>query len=442
MTSFVDKVSARFDDLLRLSKRLGILAPPHTFDTKPKKLSLSEVRSAWNGYETVSKREKRTALYLHVPFCSRRCSFCMYDSMVSNRKDVDRYVMRLVDEFQFWHNELTAPLESFYIGGGTPSILSTHNIETLFGKLDSLTFKENSSRTFEMSPSTISDEKLQLLSSTFINRISIGVQSIDSGVLKAINRHNPPIASIKRYIGNARNLNFKDVNIDMMVGLNGQNVGNVVDGLRQVVDMSPLSITIYSFRDTRNTSIYSESERHEKIRMQLQASFEFLESNGWQHASGTIDTEYNVFFSPQKSSCLIRHKTSIDGFNNMHLIGLGSGAIGFNPSIAYEADPAVSDFDILSPKYLTYVHSRLQQLQLAVCNMMYSHSMQIDTVFFEDNFGVSFESVFGQEIEELSSIGRLVYADHKYKFIYDSEYEAAAIQKFFWDKEFLQQNFN
>ena len=97
------------------------------------------------------------------------------------------------------------------------------------------------------------------------------------------------------------------------------------------------------------------------------------------------------------------------------------------------------EFNDKDRRYAIYQHTPLQQMQLAICTMLYCNNMCVDTVKFFHSFKYNFEDIFKEELDELMSINRVTPIPGGYKFICNTKYEAAAIQKFFWDKEFLRQ---
>lgn len=432
-------IQKRFDDYMRLSIGKEQFIPPHCFDSNPSKYSLEDVRLMWHDGIVASSKDRHDALYIHIPFCVSRCSFCMYDSQIVRPKQISPYVSRILKEFDYWKGEIREPLDSLYVGGGTPSILSVNDMKNLFQTLNNLSFVPNSSRTFELSPESATVEKLYKLGETIINRISMGVQSLDETVLKKIKRNNLSRSHIRNLINTAKIVNFDDINIDLMVGLDGQDEMNVRSTIEDIVGMNPLSITLYTFRDVNQTQKKGVGERLEEVNKQLVCAYNVLQEAGWLHVAGNINTEYNIFYSQEKKKNLIRHQTSIDVCNNLNLFGIGSHAIGFNPAIAYECDSFSKVFDEKDKRYIVYKHTPKQQMQLAVCNMLYCDDMFIDTSYFFDVFGRKFEDVFSEELEDLNAINRVLIMPSGFKFISNSKYESAAIQKFFWDNNFLQQ---
>lgn len=297
MKQLSNAVQKRFDDYIDLSIRRELLVPPHYFDTNTNKYSLDDVKMIWHDGILASSKVRHDALYIHIPFCISRCSFCMYDSQMVHPEHISSYICRILKEFDYWKDEIREPLDSLYIGGGTPSVMSSNDIKSLFKRLNKLSFIPNSSRTFELSPETASEEKIIELGHTVINRVSIGVQSLDEEVLKRVNRNNISRTHIKNLISVARTACFDDINIDLMVGLDGQDERNIRTTIEQIIDMNPLSVTLYTFRDVRKIAKRNASERMDDVNKQLHSAFKSFQDAGWLHKAGDIDTEYNIFYS-------------------------------------------------------------------------------------------------------------------------------------------------
>ena len=408
----------KFEDILAHTINHDIVPPPHFFDIHPQKCSFEELYRLWETTEPAISLNCSHSLYIHIPFCSSRCAFCMYDSAIATKNDIHAYISRIISELHYWRNELMQPLKSLYIGGGTPSLLSDRDIDELFFHLNNLQFLPNASRTFEASPYSITKEKLKVLANSVINRISIGVQSLDETVIKINKRPFSSLNKIEQIVSYAKKLEFMDVNIDLMVGLIGQNTKNVEETIRKIIDIHPLSITIYTFRDVHHLSNKPVNIRKLEINEQLSVLFNILGEAGWIHLAGNIDTEYNVFYAPDMTNKLSRHPTSIDVFNNVHLVGLGASAHGFTSAIAYTNQSRSLSFHSNSKDYLVYRHTKLQQMQLATQTMLYCNNMHIDDRRFYLCFGVHFDEVFQAEMNQLSELNRVIKDPSGFGFVF------------------------
>ncbi|HET8854897.1 MAG TPA: radical SAM protein, partial [Salinimicrobium sp.] len=159
------------------------------------------------------------ALYIHIPFCKQACHYCDFHFSTSLRKKPE-LVRALCKEMVLRKEELTGEIESVYFGGGTPSLLSAEELQQIFQTVFSnFRISDNAEITLEANPDDLTNEKLEIFSSSPINRLSIGIQSFFDRDLKLMNRshnYNEALQSIKL----AENY-FKNISIDLIYGIPG-----------------------------------------------------------------------------------------------------------------------------------------------------------------------------------------------------------------------------
>ena len=198
-------------------------------------------------------------LYLHIPFCRKRCHFCYFRVYTNkNAKEVEEYLDLLVRE---WEMYLERPaiagreIDFVYFGGGTPSFLSTAQLEQLVTRLTSrVTWKSAAEITFECEPGTLSESKLAALRDFGVTRLSLGVENFDDGILELNGRaHRSP--EIYRVYQHARALDFPQINIDLIAGMLGETDENWRHCIERTLALSPDSVTIYQMELPYNTTI-------------------------------------------------------------------------------------------------------------------------------------------------------------------------------------------
>ncbi|MCG6550719.1 MAG: radical SAM family heme chaperone HemW [Candidatus Magnetominusculus sp. LBB02] len=182
-------------------------------------------------------------LYIHIPFCLRKCPYCDFFSIPYDKEMEGRYCSALMHELTL-RKDAICPLNTIYIGGGTPTVFEAGTIARLIEFINSNFGIENGAEiTLEANPSSVSDEKLRLLRDCGVNRISIGIQSFDDMELKALGRlHNSTEAAaaidiIRKYFGN--------FSIDLIYGVEGQGVEGWLRSVRTALSFSPLHISAY-----------------------------------------------------------------------------------------------------------------------------------------------------------------------------------------------------
>ena len=159
------------------------------------------------------------SLYVHVPFCAHKCEYCAFYSAPPSGDVVNRYVAALVREM-----ELIAPdcrPETVFFGGGTPSLLTLKQWETVLGAMQRLNLLGAAEWTVECNPATVSADKAKLLRDFGVNRISMGVQSLDEGLLERLGRIHTR-EQVFRSFDTLRAAGFDNVNVDLMFAIPGQ----------------------------------------------------------------------------------------------------------------------------------------------------------------------------------------------------------------------------
>ena len=178
-------------------------------------------------------------------------------------------------------------IESLFIGGGTPSYLSNENLKLLLNTINNLSFSENAEKTMECNPGTVNQEKLEIIFNGGINRISFGLQSTNNKILKKIGRIHSYEEFKENYIL-AREIGFKNINIDMMFGLPEQSLNIWMESLKEVIKLNPEHISSYSLIIEEGTPFYSLFNKdllnlpsEEEEREMYEEGRKFLESEGY-----------------------------------------------------------------------------------------------------------------------------------------------------------------
>ena len=206
---------------------------------------------------------KELSLYVHIPFCKSKCLYCDFPSFANRENLMSDYINALIKEINMKATKYI--IRSLFIGGGTPSYLSEGDLEKLLKCLDKLNFKENAEKTIECNPGTISDNKLKIIKKYNINRISIGLQSVDNNILKSIGRIHT-FEQFKENYQKIRKYGFNNVNIDVMFGLPNQSVKNYINGLKEIINLKPDHISAYSLIIEEGTPFFKDYE-NEKLNL-------------------------------------------------------------------------------------------------------------------------------------------------------------------------------
>lgn len=272
--------------------------------------------------------KKEMELYLHIPFCARKCAYCDFLSFPQGEDVQKRYVDRLIEEIEIagagFHD---TAVTSVFVGGGTPSILKAGEIGRIFDALHrSFYIEETAEISMEANPGTVTEEKLLSYRKAGINRLSFGLQSADNKELAALGRIHTYEAFLESF-QMARACGFTNINIDLMSALPGQTVESWLDTLKKAAALEPEHISAYSLIIEEGTpffEMYGE-ERGERILPDEDSEREMY------HKTKTILREYGYdryeISNYAKSGKECRH--NVGYWTGVPYLGLGLGASSY-----------------------------------------------------------------------------------------------------------------
>lgn len=188
---------------------------------------------------------KEAGIYIHIPFCKQKCSYCDFVSFANKKEFEENYIQALKKEIVNGKND-NYKIDTIYIGGGTPSFLnSKHIIEILDTIKTNFNVNSDAEITIEVNPGTVDIQKLTDYKNAGINRISIGLQSTDDALLKQIGRIHTYDEFLDTY-KNARRVGFKNINVDLMLALPNQTIEILEDSVQKIINLVPEHISVYS----------------------------------------------------------------------------------------------------------------------------------------------------------------------------------------------------
>ena len=194
---------------------------------------------------------KPRALYIHIPFCSYICSYCDFPKLQYFSSFINPYLSSLKNEIEQYQ---IGELDTIYVGGGTPTSLSLEELDELLQIIKPYT-QNIKEYTFEANPDSLTVDKLKLLYSYNVNRLSIGVESTDDKILKNINRHHS-FSDVKEVIKNAREIGFKNINVDLILGLPNCSFSLLKKDIDNVLSINVEHISCYSLTVHEHTKFY------------------------------------------------------------------------------------------------------------------------------------------------------------------------------------------
>ncbi|MDR3196029.1 MAG: radical SAM family heme chaperone HemW [Endomicrobium sp.] len=258
-----------------------------------------------------------TGLYIHIPFCRRKCFYCDFFSTKYDADLADKYIDSLIKHSQKFKNK---KINSIYIGGGTPSVLSSKQIQRLLLSLNNV-FNSSEAKefTFELNPESVSKEKLLILKEFGVNRLSIGLQSVEDKILKCLGRIHDFKTFCAAYNA-AKHEGFCNINVDLIYGLPNQTVDRWESVLKKALLFNSEHLSLYPLAIEENTPFYENRiVTDDKLQREMyDKTVEVLEQSGYVH--------YEISNWSKKNKEAF-HNTNY--WRNLEYIGLGSGSSGY-----------------------------------------------------------------------------------------------------------------
>ncbi len=273
-----------------------------------------------------NKEKKNLGIYLHIPFCMKKCHYCDFLSAPADENTKERYIEALKKEIFLYREDLKENIIStIFLGGGTPSLLKEKQIKEILDAIFETYFiKKGAEITIEANPETLTKEKLKIYKEAGINRLSIGLQSTEEEQLKRLGRIHTYEKFLESYTL-AREVGFENINVDLMSALPFQTKEEWEETLRKIVNLNPKPehISAYSLIIEEGTTFFKIKEQlsfpdEEEDRQMYWKTKEFLEREGYHRY------EISNYALPEKES---RHNQTY--WTLGEYLGLGLGAASY-----------------------------------------------------------------------------------------------------------------
>jgi len=259
------------------------------------------------------------SLYIHIPFCRRKCVYCNFYSSIYDREEASSYIGALTAQAE----NIGAPPSTVYIGGGTPTVLDTALLEKLLKNLERFS-KSAAEFTVEANPESLDADKLRILSDYGVTRLSIGAQSLDENKLKKLGRLHTA-AGARDSVALAGRAGFKNISVDLIFGVWGEKAKAWKRELEEAVRLPVTHVSCYELTYERGTPLFEALANKSLTRLEdditaemYEAAIELLSLRGFK--------QYEVSnFAKSGFEC----KHNLNYWDNSPYIGLGASAVSY-----------------------------------------------------------------------------------------------------------------
>ena len=284
---------------------------------------------------------KEVGIYVHIPFCKHKCYYCDFISFADKNSLIDEYIKWLNYEIKEggqgnrldYENKLDdlVFVKTIYIGGGTPSFIESKYITEILKTIkENFVVDEDAEITVEMNPGTVDENKLKDYYNCGINRLSIGLQETNNALLKEIGRIHT-YEDFENTYSLARNVGFKNINVDLMLGLPNQNILDLENSINKILDLDPEHISVYSLILEENTVLKNKVDQgiltlpeDEMERKMYYTVKNMLENNGYIH--------YEISNFAKKG---FESKHNLDCWNQKEYMGFGAAAHSYTNNFRF-----------------------------------------------------------------------------------------------------------
>lgn len=287
--------------------------------------------------------EKETlGIYIHIPFCKQKCYYCDFISYCEKDNFIEKYIKCLICEIKTWakKNKDKYNLTTIYIGGGTPSYIDSKYIEDILDVINNNIENLNNVEeiTIEINPGTVTKEKLKQYKLSGINRLSIGLQSTENKLLKQVGR----IHSFEEFLETYKmsKEKFKNINIDLMIGLPNQTIENINKSISEVIRLDPNHISVYSLILEEGTRLYNlVNER------KIDLPSEDLERNMYWYVKDRLELEgYKHYEISNFSKENFESKHNTNCWEQKQYIGFGVAAHSYIGNIRFSNTKSIEEY--------------------------------------------------------------------------------------------------
>ena len=383
--------------------------PPYSFWTP------DHVNEAHAALERPPAPGTALGVYLHIPFCRKRCHFCYFKVYTDkDASQIERYLDATIQELALYSQKpfVGGRKPKFvYFGGGTPSYISSHQLSRLVDAMKKLLpWDEAEEITFECEPGTLSEGKLKVIQELGVSRISLGIENFDDHILQ-INGRAHGAKDIDRSYDFARSIGFPQINIDLIAGMMGETTSNWKECVRKTIVLAPDSVTIYQMEIPYNTTIFKEMRVDGKTvapvadwrtkREWVSYAFSELEK-----ADYSITSAYTAVKDPGRTRFLYRDLL----WTGADMVGLGVASFSHVGGTHFQNESDFGSFIAKLHQGTLPIHRALtptqeeRMIRELILQLKLGH---VHRAYFQSKFGVDIQQRFADSLSELQDQGFL-----------------------------------
>ena len=348
--------------------------------------------------------DKIDAVYIHIPFCNYICAYCDFCKVFYNKEYVNKYLEALDKEIKAkYRGEI---ITSLYIGGGTPSSLSLNELEKLFSILKMFKLSKDCEITIEANPDSLALDKIKLLKSYGVNRVSLGVETINSKLQDVLERTTSK-DSVITCINNLKKEGITNINVDLIYAIKGETLNDLKEDLNFLLSLDVTHISTYSLIIEDNTK---------------------LKINGVNNIDKSLDRKmYDMISSILKDNSYIHYEISnfskegysskhnLKYWHNLEYYGFGVGASGYIDNIRYTNTRSITNYingkTIIDKEILTIKDKMFYEVML---NLRTNRG--IDKEIFKYKYKANIDDIFNYK-ELVNS--NILEEDNRYLRVYE-----------------------
>jgi len=397
-------------------------------------------------------------LYVHLPFCLSKCLYCTCVSFVNrDEKEYDKYLDALEKEARKMGQLIEpVPIASVYFGGGTPSLLSAKQLERLFKIVnENFDLHKKNQIAFESSAQTLTPDKIEVLKKYKIDRLTIGVQSLDEKILKINNRLQEKDLVYKVF-NEARKQGIKYINIDIMAGIPGQSLSSFYNTLLKIIKLKPNMLHVNPFYPTLHTPFFHAGKRLSAKDLKKRSKMIILGKKMIKKA-GYKELKNDSFGLDDKSGNVqIQMYTARE--KNSSILGIGMGAISHVTGYLHYCNLNFENHPnwILEKKFPPFFSSYRDYLDKFLAGKKFDHwgyqmnkeeemrnylihnvKVGLDKRGFKKIFGEDLNKMFAREIKILNSKNKLEETADFLRFNFNDNQNFNIYEKYFYSPEVL-----